>query len=231
MAVLRFICQNVGNGGLRGMRNMKDLSGMRFGKLTAIEPIGKDAHGGYVWRCVCDCGNEHIVRSGKLICGNVTSCGCVRRKRCGDRFRTHGCGRTKLYKVWKSMRDRCLNPKNRAYISYGGRGITVCSEWNNSYESFRDWALSNGYSGGLSIDRVNNDKGYYPENCRWATSAQQANNKRNNKEIEYNGETHTISEWERILGFKKSSLNARLRMGWSVERALTTPLRERKDNE
>lgn len=124
------------------------------------------------------------------------------------------------------MRERCSNAKNPQYKDYGARGIDVCDDWNN-FESFRTWALSSGYSENLSIDRIENDKGYYPDNCRWATAIEQANNTRRTHLITYNGETHSMSEWARILNIKQSTLNMRLnKYGWSVDEALGKDIRK-----
>lgn len=193
----------------------KDLSGQRFGRLTVetFEYCGPGGHS--YWRCKCDCGGEKVVRSSHLKSGNVSSCGCKTRK-------THGETKSRLYVIWNDMKQRCTNPGAIGFHLYGGRGITVCEEWMNSYEAFRDWALANGYRDDLSIDRKENDGPYCPENCRWATRREQANNTRKTRFLTYNGETHSVSEWARILGIKQSTLSARLnKFNWSVEEALS----------
>lgn len=134
----------------------------------------------------------------------------------------------RLRGVWTNMRQRCLNPKNRQYKNYGGRGITICDEWINDYSSFRDWALRSGYKQGLTIDRINNDEGYSPENCRWATYKEQSRNTRNNRIITINGETKCLIEWAETLGISYQLVQGRLRNGWPVEKALTEPLRPHK---
>lgn len=131
---------------------------------------------------------------------------------------------TRIYRIWGNMVNRCSNENNPNYHSYGGRGIKVCDEWL-SFPEFYKWALESGYDKSLTIDRIDNDDGYYPENCRWATVDQQANNKRSNKFITYNGETHTIAEWAKILGVKYKALHSRLSLGWTVERAFTQEYR------
>ena len=134
-------------------------------------------------------------------------------------------GRKKrLYNIWMHMKERCNNPNFKYYKNYGGRGIRVCPEWNNSYEAFREWAFENGYSDNLTLDRVENDCGYSPENCRWATRKEQANNRRCNRILELNGERHNIQEWCELTGVPRHVVDGRLRRGWSAQRTLTTPL-------
>lgn len=192
---------------------VKDLAGMRFGHLTVVKLA--HCHGGQAhWLCSCDCGKDTVVRSSRLRNGQTSSCGCKKG------HITHHESKTRLYHIWRNMLDRCLNPKNPQYESYGARGIVVCDEWFE-YVPFRNWALANGYSKELSIDRINNDGGYCPENCRWTTALQQANNTRKTRFITYNGETHSVSEWARILNIKQSTLSMRInKYGWSVEKAL-----------
>lgn len=135
--------------------------------------------------------------------------------------RKHGGKGTRLYRIWKAMRSRCNNQNTAAFPNYGGRGISVCDEWD-SFVKFREWALQNGYTDELSIDRKDNDKGYSPENCRWATRKEQNNNQRSNRLIEFRGELKTLTEWASIMGLSFSCVDDRLRRGWSVEKALTT---------
>lgn len=197
---------------------VKDLSGRRFGKLTVFL-FGEVRNGHAYWLCKCDCGGTCYVRGSHLICGNVSSCGCSKGNI------THGESKTRLYNIWAGMRDRCTNQNSQAYASYGARGIKICPEWDD-YKSFRDWALANGYSEDLTIDRINNDDGYSPKNCRWATALQQASNTRKTRLITYNGETHTKSEWARVLNMNQSTLSMRLnKYGWSVNDALGKEVR------
>lgn len=136
----------------------------------------------------------------------------------------HGLKNTRLYRIWLGMKDRCNNPNTSRYLDYGGRGITVCDEWNDDFKSFYDWSMSHGYSDILTIDRIDNDKGYSPDNCRWVTMLIQANNSRHNHNITYKGETHSLSDWSRILGLSFHLLSNRInRYGWSVENAFETP--------
>lgn len=136
---------------------------------------------------------------------------------------THGKSNTRLYTIYNNMKTRCYNKNSDDYKNYGERGITVCKEWLNSFTSFYNWSINNGYKPDLLLDRKDNDLGYSPENCRWVDSIEQNNNKRNNNLIEYNGKTQSISRWSAELGIKRVTLLSRLRNGWSVERAFSTP--------
>lgn len=192
-----------------------DLTGLKFGKLTPIKIDHITASGHTYWLCLCECGGSKVVRASHLKTGNVTSCGCI------TPHRTHGETGSRLYIIWNNMKQRCSNPNSFEFHLYGGRGISVCEEWKNSYEAFRSWAMENGYSPKLSIDRIDNNGNYCPENCRWATAVEQANNTRRNRLLTYKGETHSVSEWGRILGIKQSTLNMRLnKYKWSIEDAL-----------
>ena len=191
---------------------MTDLTGKKFNRLTVIGFEGRDWQGKARWRCRCDCGNETVVEGYNLTSGHVKSCGCLNIESIISRSKTHGHSRTgeSIYSVWKEMKARCDNPNNHAYKNYGGRGISVCDEWEASFQSFYDWSMSNGYDIGLTIDRTDNDGGYSPDNCRWATRLEQANNRRICRKIVFNNEQHTISEWSRILGVKYSKLLDRI---------------------
>lgn len=132
----------------------------------------------------------------------------------------HGKRHTRIYNIWRAMRQRCSNPNCINYMRYGGKGVMVCNEWND-FETFYEWSMQNGYSDDLTIDRIDNDKGYEPSNCRWVTIIQQANNKRANRRITMNGVTHTLAEWPRITGIKSATISRRLHLGHTPEEALT----------
>lgn len=194
-----------------------DLTGKKFNKLTAIKIVRIDKNGAE-WLCKCDCGNEIIVNGSRLKNGRIKSCGCFNPNR------THGMKHTRLYGIWHGIKTRCFNTNDKGYKYYGGRGITMCPEWKDDFMAFHDWAFDNGYKEGLSIDRINNNGNYEPSNCRWADNITQQNNRRANRYLTFNGETHTYREWSRITGINHCTIGARIdRFGWSVEKALTTP--------
>lgn len=139
---------------------------------------------------------------------------------------THGGTNTRLFKIWGGMKERCAREKHPHFKDYGGRGISVCEEWQE-FANFRSWAISNGYETHLSIDRIDPNGDYEPSNCRWATMKEQQNNKRTNHIVCLNGVEHTITEWAEILGINKTTIKERLRLGWSDEKALTAPVRKR----
>ncbi|MBE6943806.1 MAG: hypothetical protein E7453_06045 [Ruminococcaceae bacterium] len=202
------------------MGRLIDLTGQRFGRLTVIQRSKNDASNKPQWHCLCDCGKTAIVRGADLKMGKVYSCGCYRNNRLATRNYIHGKADSQLHIVWKGMKQRCTNPKHNGFTRYGGRGIKVCDEWLHNFQAFYDWATANGYRDGLSIDRIDNNKGYSPDNCRWVTREEQNNNTSSNHLITLNGQTKTLAQWGRQLGIKPSTYGSRMRRGWPPEEAL-----------
>lgn len=209
------------------MAKLIDLVGQKFAKLTVIKRAENTKGGSARWLCKCDCGNETIVSAGNLKSGAVKSCGCLKKISHNSK---HNESQTPLYRMWISMIHRCENPKHISYKDYGQRGITVCEKWHDFLE-FKVWAESTKPDGDFSIDRIDNDKGYCPENCRWASRKEQANNRRSNVRIEYQGEIHNLTEWSEILGFNYKTVHNRMyKLGWSFEKAINTAIDIKKRN-
>lgn len=210
----------------------KNLKKLKFGNLFVIDFAGYKNNRAE-WLCQCDCGQKVCVPAHRLISGNTKSCGCYMKKCVAKEKTIHGgCKRSqkeRLYTIWSLMKNRCNNSKDKSYINYGARGIEVCNEWQSSYDSFRIWAIENGYRDYLTIDRINNDGNYEPSNCRWATRKVQNNNTRQNHYIEYNGQIKTLSQWAGFYGLTRSCLKYRVKKGWDIEKALTTPSQHSKN--
>lgn len=201
-----------------------DLTGQRFGRLTVLERVSdKIAAGGYPirrWLCQCDCGNTTIVTRQDLRSGDTKSCGCWNLEMRAERVRTHGDTHSILYKRWTAMRKRCRNPRNKDYPHYGGRGIKVCDEWQD-YSNFKEWALTHGYSPELSLDRIDVDGDYCPENCRYVDMTTQARNRTNSISVEYRGEEYSLPELSQLTGIPYSTLYKKLHIdGLPVEEAI-----------
>lgn len=196
-----------------------DLLGNTFGQLKVIKYSHFSNKNTY-WVCQCSCGNQTITTSYRLRTGKTKSCGCLISKSATK----HGLSHTRLYNIWLHMIDRCRNPKSKDYPLYGGRGITVCSDWK-SLNNFYKWSMDNGYKDDLQIDRINNNKGYKPENCRWDTCKQQSNNRRTNRFETVNNKSDTLANLCRLYGINYQTVNTRLRRGWSLEKSLKTPIK------
>lgn len=209
------------------MGNFIDLTDQRFGRLTVIERAENSKDGKARWVCRCDCGKQTVVVGNHLRSNAIQSCGCFSKETTLKRCRTHGATKGRLYRIWCNMKRRCSDPKNISYTRYGQCGISVCSEWMN-FEAFSDWALSHGYRDDLSIDRIDSGGDYCPENCRWADSITQSNNRRSNRHLTFCGKTHTMAEWAKIVQISEATLWSRIKAGWTVERALTEPVQQHK---
>ena len=212
-----------------------DISNKKFGKLLAVKRC-TNMSGKTAWECKCDCGNITFVTTSNLTCNRIRSCGCLKIKQLLERSTTHNQRHTVLYSVWRGLRQRCNNPKHASYHNYGGRGITVCEEWDKSFQAFYDWSYANGYSTEnqkdeklkLTIDRIDNNGNYEPSNCRWVDRKTQTRNMRTTRFITFNGQNKSVSEWCEIYGIKLHTFNTRIRNGWSIEEALTKPIGSKK---
>lgn len=185
---------------------VNDLIGQKFTRLTVSERIGSDSRGRSIWLCMCDCGNKVVARSDSLKSGATKSCGCYHRDNVSKFTSKHGKSKTKLYGVWGSMKDRCRNRNHKRFLDYGGRGISVCEDWQQDYESFYSWAMAAGYTAGMTLDRIDVNAGYCPSNCRWISNDEQQKNKRNNRSILFDGYQYTISELALKLGVSRSTI-------------------------
>lgn len=212
---------------------MKDLTGMKFGRLVVVGSAGERRYPcgdtKRVWKCVCECGNESTPTGGSLISGKTTSCGCYGMENMIKSRIRHGQNRrggmTRTYNIWKLMKRRCYAPGATGYKHYGGRGIGVCAQWRESFASFYDDMGE--APPGLTLDRVDNNGDYSPSNCRWATRAQQRRNTRSNVSITMNGKTMVVQDWAAEIGINVHTLWDRIYNGWDHVTALTAPVRKR----
>lgn len=193
---------------------VKDITGLRSGRLVAVKYLFTDKKRAAIWECLCDCGKLSQVKSGAIVRGGTKSCGCSRRK-----------NRPPEYEIWRGMIRRCYSPSAHGYGLYGGRGISVCDEW----KSFDNFYLDMGprLSSELTLDRVDTNGNYCPVNCRWATWKDQNRNKRNNRILHYDGKRMCVHEWAEVVGINPITLGSRLDHGWPIERALTEPCNEK----
>lgn len=197
-----------------------DLTGVRFGRLVAQRPSSKTSeNGGPYWHCHCDCGERAIVQRNNLTSRRTRSCGCLEV----ENRRKHGKVGSRVYDAWINMLQRCNNPKDTAYKHYGGRGITVCEQWHDFQAFYDDMGDP---PEGRSLERINNNSGYCLENCRWATQGEQNRNCRRNHQLTFREKTQCLAAWAEHLGIHPNTLYYRLRRGWSVCRALSTPARQ-----
>lgn len=210
-------------------KHVKDIRGNRYGRLTAIKYVGTDNRSVSVWECRCDCGKTLDVTAHSLKKGHTRSCGCLKKDKFLERITRHGhasnTSRSPEYSAWVNLVARCSRTSHPQYRSYGGRGIKVCERWLKFDNFFHD--LGSRPSPNHSIHRIDNDRGYVEGNVKWATWDEQSNAKRTNHAITFNGKTMNLMQWAKEIGVHYVTLHYRLKRGWSIERALTTPLQRR----
>lgn len=195
---------------------IKNEIGNQYGRLLVIGRAENCKQGQAQWECLCDCGKTCVVSGSNLRRGKQISCGCYGREVNAKNDVPTELRQGRIYRIWQRMISRCTNPRNSRYYTYGARGIKVCDEWTNDYMKFHEWAIENGYSDNLSIDRIDNDGNYEPSNCRWATNTQQVRNTSKTVFITYNGEKRPLTEWCEMLHLKRSTVYARLHdYGWT----------------
>ena len=203
------------------MSTKKNLIGQTFGRLTVVSEAPSDRFNRTRWHCVCSCGGKKIVSGYCLTAGTTKSCGCLRHI---AYHKTHGESGSILFSVWQGMKSRCYCAGRKDFKHYGARGIAVCDAWKHDFPAFRSWALSSGYSDGLSIDRIDVNGDYCPDNCRWVTQTDQVRNRRNS--IRYKG--LSLKEWSAITGINYYTLHDRItKCGWPFEKAIRTPSRSK----
>jgi len=199
-----------------------DMTGQRYGRLSVIEMAGHNKHRQRLWRCVCDCGETTEVIGHLLRYGQTQSCGCLQKEAIASVNKKHGKSKSQIWFMHRSMMDRCYLQTSTAYKNYGGRGITVCKRWHD-FENF--YADMGDKPKGMTLERIDNDGPYSPDNVRWASYKDQANNRRNNVVLEFQGRKQTMQQWSDEMGLKIQTVWARLNRGWSVDRALTEEVR------
>ncbi len=197
-----------------------DLTGKRYGRLVVLG-IAERRSGQTMWKCQCDCGNIVITYGREIKKGNILSCGCYRKERIKLANTKHDKYNTRLYRIWKGIKERCLNKNSKHYFRYGLRGISICEEWRNDFKAFYDWAMANAYADNLTIDRIDVNGNYEPSNCRWATMKEQSNNRRNNHYIEFNGEKHSLKEWSEIIKIPYSKIKRHVYAGENINLILS----------
>ena len=198
--------------------NKYNMIGKKFGRLTVINELKeRTKYGDKVYNCLCDCG-KYIHAVGTILRrGSKKSCGCLNHE---PKYKTHGLTNNRIYKTWNRIKQRCYNKNAPNYKNYGARGIRICDEWLHDFDVFYEWAMSHGYDDTLTIDRINVNGNYEPDNCRWISNLEQQNNKRNNVYLTYNGKVQTMAQWARELNLSYNTISTRHYIGWSDEECL-----------
>ena len=196
--------------------------------LLLEEKVKRNKEGKWLNKYRCHCGKEFLTLNKSIASGNTRSCGCFRKS--GKPALKHGLRHHPLYLIWKNIKNRCLNKNHPRYKDYGGRGVSICDEWRTDFVSFYTWALANGWEQRLEIDKDMKGNGllYGPETCTIVTPKENSNYTRKSRFISYNGKTMTLNQWVEYLNITRSALRFRLKKGWDIERALTTPVKENK---
>lgn len=209
------------------MNKKQDLTDQRFGMLTALSEVKERRQGKVMWLCKCDCGKLHIAPKTRLVNDKVHSCGCLRYIRASKSLTKHGKRHSRLYSIWANMKNRCHLESSTEYKRYGARGIHVCPEWRDNFQTFYNWAMENGYQDNLTLERIENNGNYEPANCRWATTKEQNRNTRRTRYLTYGGKTQCIADWADETGLSQSLIRQRIeKLHWSIEKTLTTPVKK-----
>lgn len=204
--------------------------GENFNRLTVIEYAGKNKRGETLVKCKCSCGNEKVFRLYQVRNGQIKSCGCLAKELLVERnkthrYTTHAHSRTRLYQIWSDMKQRCYNSQQKCFEYYGAKGIKVSDEWRNDFQTFYEWATSNGYSDSLTIDRIDVNGNYEPLNCRWITMKEQRRNTSRNIYVKIDGTIKVLRDWCEIYNIPYTTVQGRIKDGWDIIRAIQTPSR------
>ena len=209
----------------------EDLTGQKFGAWTVIKRMPSSKSGATKWLCKCDCGTEKEVFASNLKRGLTVSCGCKKNEMQSEKAKTHGMTNTRIYRIYCNIKSRCYNPDKDNYKWYGGLGIKMCDEWRSSFENFYKWAIANGYTEKLTLDRIDGRGDYEPSNCHWVTVKEQQNNRKDNVIITYKGETKTLAQWAETCGINRVTLwNRIFNYKWAIEKAFTEKVEKKTHN-
>ena len=207
-----------------------DYTGQKFGRLFVVKRVDNNKYQQVQWLCRCECGGEKVVTANALREGYTKSCGCLKKEQdyINIAHKTHNMSSTRIYNIWRQMKSRCYSPNCKRHKFYYDKGIIVCNEWKNDFVTFYNWAIENGYKENLTLDRIDNDGNYEPNNCRWATITEQNNNQSNNIKIRYNNKTYSVKEFSNEYKIKRDTLCYRLKKGWSIKKIINTPIQSKK---